>query len=38
MRVFVKNKNNKNLMPCRPSKARKLLKQDKAEIIGYKPF
>ena len=38
MRVFVKNRNNKNLMPCHPSKARKLLKKDKAEIVSYKPF
>ena len=38
MRVFVKNKDNKSLMPCKPSKARTLLKADKAEIINYKPF
>ena len=38
MRVFVKNKDNKSLMPCKPSKARTLLKADKAEIIDYKPF
>ena len=38
MRVFVKNKHNKNLMPCKPSKARKLLKANKAKIISYKPF
>ena len=25
-------------MPCKPSKARKLLKKGKAKIIGYKPF
>jgi hypothetical protein len=38
MRVFVKNMDNKNLMPCKPSKARKLLKADRAEIVSYKPF
>ena len=38
MLVFVKNKHGKNLMPCKPSKARKLLKQKKAKIISYKPF
>ena len=38
MRVFVKNKYGKNLMPCRQSKTRKLLKSDKAKIINYKPF
>ena len=38
MRVFVKNINNENLMPCKPSKAHKLLKVNKAKIISYKPF
>jgi len=38
MLVFVKNKYDENLMPCKPSKARKLLKQKKAKIISYKPF
>lgn len=38
MLVFVKNKHGENLMPCKPSKARKLLKQKKAKIISYKPF
>jgi hypothetical protein len=38
MRVFVKNINNENLMPCKPRKARKLLKANKAKIISYKPF
>ncbi len=38
MLVFVKNKHGRNLMPCKPSKARKLLKQEKAKIIDYKPF
>jgi hypothetical protein len=38
MRVFVKNINNESLMPCKPSKARKLLDANKAYIIDYKPF
>ena len=38
LRVFVKNLRNEALMPCKPSKARKLLKQKKAKIISYKPF
>lgn len=38
MRVFVKNMRGQPLMPCKPAKARKLLKAGKAKIIGYKPF
>jgi len=38
MLVFVKNKHGDNLMPCKPSKARKLLKQNKAKIVNYEPF
>lgn len=38
MRVFVKNMRGQPLMPCKPSKARKLLKAGKAKIISYKPF
>ena len=38
MRVFVKNMRGEPLMPCKPSKARKLLKADKAKIISYKPL
>lgn len=38
MLVFVKNKHGENLMPCKQSKARKLLKQNKAKIINYEPF
>ena len=38
MRVFVKNMRGKNLMPCSQRKARILLRQKKAKIIGYKPF
>jgi N6-L-threonylcarbamoyladenine synthase len=38
MLVFVLNKYGKQLMPCKPSKARKLLRQGKAKIVKYEPF
>lgn len=38
MRVFVKNMRGEPLMPCKPQKARKLLKAKKAKIVSYKPF
>lgn len=38
MRVFVQNMRGEPLMPCKPQKARKLLKAKKAKIINYKPF
>jgi len=38
MRVFVKNMRGEALMPCTPRKARLLLNEKKAKIIGYKPF
>ncbi|PEZ08947.1 Paclitaxel/taxanoid biosynthesis susceptibility protein TS1 [Bacillus sp. AFS018417] len=38
MRVFVKNLRGELLMPCSPRKARLLLKQGKAKIVGYTPF
>jgi len=38
LRVFVKNMRGQALMPCSKRKARLLLKQKKAEIVGYKPF
>lgn len=38
MLVFVINKHGESLMPCKPSKARKLLRDRKAKIIDYKPF
>lgn len=38
MLVFVINKDNKPLMPCNPSKARKLLKEGKAKVIRRTPF
>ena len=38
MVVYVLNKNNKPLMPCRPQRARKLIKEKKAKVVSYKPF
>lgn len=38
MLVYVLNKNGKPLMPCKPQKARKLLKSGKAKIYKYTPF
>lgn len=38
MRVFVRNLRGQALMPCTQRKARLLLKQKKAKIIGYRPF
>lgn len=38
MLVFVINKHGEPLMPCKPQKARKLLKQQKAKIIKRQPF
>ena len=38
MLVYVINKHGEPLMPCKPSKARKLLKQKKAKIIKKEPF
>ena len=38
MLVFTINKHGESLMPCKPSKARKLLRDKKAKIINYKPF
>jgi hypothetical protein len=36
--AYVVNQNGKALMPCRPSKARKLLRDQKAKTINYTPF
>ncbi|WP_243270102.1 RNA-guided endonuclease IscB [Thermanaerosceptrum fracticalcis] len=36
--MFVINKHGKPLMPCKPSKARKLLKQGKAKVVKKEPF
>lgn len=38
MLVYVLNKHGKPLMPCKPSKARKLLKNKKAKVIKRLPF
>ena len=38
MLVYVLNKNEKPLMPCKPSKAGKLLKQGKAKVVKKSPF
>jgi len=36
--VYVLNKHGKPLMPCKPSKARKLLKEEKAKVVKKEPF
>lgn len=38
MRVFVKNMRGESLMPCTQRKARLLIKNNKAKMIGYAPF
>ena len=38
MLVYVLNKNNEPLMPCKPAKAKKLLKNKKAKVIRREPF
>jgi len=38
MLVFVINKENRPLMPCKPSRARKLLKEGKAKVVRTIPF
>ncbi len=38
MLVFVLNKHGKPLMPCKPRKARILLKEGKAEAVKKTPF
>ncbi len=38
MLVSVKNKDGAPLMPCKPAKARKLLRDGRARIVGYRPF
>ncbi|MBC8229235.1 HNH endonuclease, partial [bacterium] len=37
-KVYVKNKNGKPLMPCKPAKARKLLRDKKAKVVNRCPF
>lgn len=36
--VYVLNKHGKPLMPCKPAKARKLLKNKKAKVVKKEPF
>ena len=38
MFVYVLNKDGKALMPCKPQKARKLLKNGKAKVVDRTPF
>lgn len=38
MFVYVLNKNGEALMPCKPQKAKKLLKNNKAKVINRTPF
>ncbi len=38
MFVFVINKHGQALMPCKPRKARVLLREKKTKIVAYKPF
>jgi len=38
MNVYVRNKNGKPLMPCKPAKARKLLREEKAKVVNRCPF
>ena len=38
MNVFVKNRNGNPLMPCKPAKARKLLRDRKAKVVSRCPF
>jgi len=36
--AYVLNKNGKPLMPCKPAKARHLLKEGRAEVVNRTPF
>lgn len=38
MQVYVQNKNGTPLMPCKPAKARHLLRDKKAEVVKREPF
>lgn len=38
MNVYVINKNGTSLMPCKPAKARKLLRDGKAKVVNRCPF
>ena len=37
-KVYVRNKNGNPLMPCKPAKARHLLRDGKAKVVKRKPF
>ena len=37
-KVYVQNRNEEPLMPCKPAKARHLLDSDKAEVVNLCPF
>jgi hypothetical protein len=37
-KVYVKNQNGNPLMPCKPAKARKLLRDGKAKVVSRCPF
>ena len=36
--VYVLNQNGHPLMPCKPSKARKLLREKRAKVVHLTPF
>jgi len=38
MRVFVINKHGEALMPCKPRKAKILLREEKAKVLKRNPF
>ena len=38
MLVYVRNKNGNPLMPCKPAKARKLLRKGLAKVVNRCPF
>ena len=38
MRVFVINQHGEALMPCKPRKARILLREGKAKVVSRSPF
>ena len=38
MQVFILNMDGKPLMPCKPAKAKHLLKKHKAKIVQHSPF
>jgi len=38
MHVYVINRNGQPLMPCKPAKARKLLRDGKARVARRRPF